>query len=100
MLERTSTRPPKISASAAKPPRMSESVKLDMELARRLAIVKCLSAVPDVDYVAVLHQVVFALEAKRSLRAGYRLGSRSQQRVPVDRLSADEVLLQVRMYRS
>src|SRR4029077_8680783 len=50
---------------------------------------------PDVDYVAVLHQVILALEPKRSMRTGHGLGTRCQQCVPVDRLRANEVLLEI-----
>src|SRR5579884_3278558 len=58
------------------------------------------AAVPDVEDVAILHEVVFAFEAQGALRAGRGFRSGGEQRIPVDRLRPDEVLLEVGVDRA
>src|SRR5579863_1630096 len=50
---------------------------------------------PYVHYVAVLHNVLLAFEAKRAAGAGGGFRARVEQRVPADGLGADEVMLEV-----
>src|SRR5436305_2006391 len=54
-------------------------------------------AVPYVQNVAILHDVIFSFQPQLALGAGVGLGSGFQQRVPVDGFRADEMLLQVGM---
>src|SRR5215510_3779093 len=54
-------------------------------------------AVPDVHYIAVLHDIVFPLQPQRAFSAGVCLRARSKQLVPMDSFSTDEMLLKIRM---
>src|ERR1700691_5173634 len=56
-----------------------------------------LPAVPDVHYIAVLHEVLFALKTKGSLGARSRFATGGEQAVPADGFGADEVMLKVRV---
>src|SRR5215472_11944100 len=57
-----------------------------------------LSTVSDVQHISVLHDVLLALQAQRATRTGLSFRSSLEQLVPVNRLRADEVLGEVRMY--
>src|SRR5712691_1426070 len=59
-----------------------------------------LRAVPYVHHVAVLDDVVLALEPQRAPGARARFGSGVEELVPADRLGADEVLLEIRVDRA
>src|SRR5947209_2736358 len=62
---------------------------------RQKQATKELSAMSDVQHVAILNDVVLAFEAKPTfgLRVGYRAGF--QQLVPMDGLGADEMLFKI-----
>src|SRR5215469_1067812 len=51
----------------------------------------------NVHHVAVLHDVVFALETQRTFGAGIRFRAGFQQLFPADGFGADEVFLQIGM---
>src|SRR5579862_9582493 len=53
------------------------------------------SAMADVHYVAVLHDVVFAFEAERAFGAGVGFGTGFEKLVPADGFGADEMFFQV-----
>src|ERR1700692_2301349 len=52
-------------------------------------------AVPDMHYVAILHDVILPFEAERSFGAGIGFGAGFQQLVPTDGFGANEMLLQI-----
>ena len=54
---------------------------------------------PNMDDVAILDQVVFALQPQGPLRAGLGLRPSLQEQIPADDLGPDEVLLQIGMDR-
>src|ERR1019366_3211207 len=54
-----------------------------------------LAAVPDVEDIAVLHEVFLAFEAELADGARGGLGAQFEQEVPVDGFGADEVLLKI-----
>ncbi len=56
---------------------------------------ECYPAVPHVHHVAVLDDVVLALQAQGAAGAGVGFRAGFEQGVPVDDLGADEVLLQI-----
>jgi len=56
-----------------------------------------LTAVPDVHYIAILHDVIFAFEAQRAFGARVGLGTRFQQLIPANGFGADEVLFEIGM---
>src|SRR6266542_1297199 len=62
--------------------------------------VSALRAVPDIHHVAVLDNVLLALQPQCTLGARARFGSGVEKLVPVDRLGADEVLLEIRVDRT
>jgi hypothetical protein len=51
--------------------------------------------VPNVEYVAVLHDVLFAFKAQDALCARGRFAACREQVVPADGLGADEVMFEV-----
>ena len=55
------------------------------------------AAMPNMDDVAILDQVVFALQAQRALGPGLGFRARLQECIPADDLGSDEVLLQIGM---
>src|ERR1700676_3322647 len=55
----------------------------------------CLSAVPDMHHIPILHDVVLAFEAQRALGAGVGFGTRFQQLIPANGLGSDEMLFQI-----
>ena len=55
---------------------------------------------PDVHYVAVLHDIVFALQPQRAARSGVGLRAGVEELIPVDGLGADEMFLEIGMDRS
>src|SRR5262245_4122840 len=59
-----------------------------------------LRTVADIHHVAILHEVVLPLESKSALGTCVGLGSSFEKLIPVNRLGADEVLLEIRMDRA
>ena len=55
------------------------------------------AAMPNMDDVAILDQVVFALQAQCALGPGLSLRARLQECIPADDLSSDKVLFQIGM---
>src|ERR1041385_3974662 len=62
-----------------------------------MRIMRSSSAVADMQDVAILHDVIFALKSQLAFGSGVGLRARLQQRVPVNSLGPDEVLFQIRM---
>src|SRR5579862_2028785 len=57
-------------------------------------------AMPDMHYVAILHDVVLAFQAQSSFCAGVGFRSGFQQLIPANGLGADEMFLQIGVDRS
>ena len=55
------------------------------------------AAMPNMDDVAILDQVVFALQPQRALGPGFGLRACLQERIPADDLGSDKVLFQIGM---
>ena len=55
---------------------------------------------PDMQHVAVLHNVVLAFQPQLALGSCVGFRSRIQQRVPVNGFRADEMFFQIRVDRS
>src|SRR5579872_4380867 len=65
-------------------------------LATRYSLVTVHSpAMPDVQHVPILHDVVLAFQAESAARTGVGFRARVQQRVPANGFSADEMFFQV-----
>src|SRR4051812_15786390 len=114
--------PPATFASAAVSPRVMLYRSGDIERSRRIALrtlcfgrrpktddrrrSSSLAAVPHVHHVAIFGDVVLALQAQRAARARFGFRPGFQQLVPMDSLSADEVLFEIgvdgarRVYRA
>src|SRR5437868_15100202 len=67
---------------------------------RRCVREPCSPAVSDVHDVAVLHDILFALEPQCATRARIRLGAGIEKLIPVDGFRPNEMFLEIRMDRA
>jgi hypothetical protein len=52
---------------------------------------------PNMDNIAILHQIIFALQSQGALGTGLGFRARLQEGIPADDLGSNEVLFQIGM---